>query len=57
MSAAVARIHYEIDDELHRRVKAAAAMRGITLKDAVTEALARWVEAEDAERDKPAGDG
>jgi hypothetical protein len=35
----VARIHYEIPDELHREAKAAAAMRGVTLKDYVIDAL------------------
>lgn len=36
---AIARIHYEIPDDLHRRVKAAAAMRGQTLKDFLIVAL------------------
>lgn len=40
----VARIHYEIPDDLHRRAKAAAAMKGQTLKDFITEALAAAVE-------------
>jgi hypothetical protein len=31
------RIHYEIDDDLHRRAKAAAALRGQTLKECVEE--------------------
>ena len=35
----VARIHYEIPDDLHRRIKAAAAMKGQTLKDFLIEAL------------------
>jgi hypothetical protein len=35
----VARVHYEIPDDLHRRAKATAAMRGITLKDLLIEAL------------------
>ena len=38
------RIHYEIDDDLHRRAKAAAALRGQTLKEFVEEALAQLVE-------------
>ena len=37
------RIHYEIDDDLHRRAKAAAALRGQTLKEFVEEALAGLV--------------
>ena len=36
-------IHYEIPDELHRTAKAAAALRGITLKDFLLEALNRAV--------------
>jgi len=39
------RIHYEIDDDLHRRAKAAAALRGQTLKEFVepcTRSLAGW---------------
>lgn len=35
----VARVHYEIPDDLHRRVKAAAALEGKTLKDFLIEAL------------------
>lgn len=35
----VARMHYEIPDDLHRRAKAAAAMLGITLKEFVIQAL------------------
>ncbi len=40
----IARIHYEIPDDLHRKVKAAAAMNGQTLKDFIIDALARAVE-------------
>lgn len=40
----MARIHYEIPDDLHRRAKAAAAMKGQTLKDFLTDALAAAVE-------------
>ena len=46
----VARIHYEIDDDLHRRVKAAAAMRGLTLKAFIIEALQRAIEDDEADR-------
>ena len=52
--ARVARIHYEIPDELHRRVKAAAAMRGVTLKDYIVEVLSRAVEADARERERTA---
>jgi hypothetical protein len=34
-------MHYEIPDDLHRRAKAAAALRGMTLKDFLIEALER----------------
>ena len=37
----VAAINYEIPDDLHRRAKAAAALRGQTLKDFLIEALER----------------
>lgn len=43
----VARIHYEIPDDLHRRAKAAAAIEGITLKDFLIAALAAAVERAD----------
>jgi predicted HicB family RNase H-like nuclease len=39
----VARIHYEIDDDLHRRAKAAAALQGVTLKAFIEAALERAV--------------
>ncbi len=35
----MARIHYEVPDDLHRKAKAAAAMQGVTLKDFVIKAL------------------
>lgn len=35
----VARIHYEIPDDLHRRAKSAAALAGLTLKDFLQQAL------------------
>lgn len=44
MTTTLARIHYEIPDDLHRRVKAAAAMKGQTLKDFVIAALAAAVD-------------
>lgn len=37
--ATVARIHYEIPDDLHRQVKSAAALQGKTLKQFLIEAL------------------
>jgi predicted HicB family RNase H-like nuclease len=43
----VARIHYEIDDELHRRAKAQAALKGVTLKAYVETAIAQAVEADE----------
>jgi hypothetical protein len=39
------RVHYEIPDDLHRKVKSLAAVEGLTLKDfvilALTEAVKR----------------
>jgi predicted HicB family RNase H-like nuclease len=35
----VARIHYEIPDQLHRQAKAKAALLGMTLKEFVIAAL------------------
>ena len=35
----MALIHYQIDDDLHRRAKAAAALNGETLKDFLVHAL------------------
>jgi predicted HicB family RNase H-like nuclease len=46
------RIHYEIDDNLHRRAKAAAALRGQTLKEFVEEALQQLVDQAEAEQTK-----
>lgn len=40
---AMTRVHYEIDDDLHRQAKAAAALEGITLKEFVEDALAAAV--------------
>ena len=37
--ATVARIHYEIPDDLHRKVKSEAALKGLTLKDFIIRAL------------------
>lgn len=37
------RIHVEVQNELHMRLKAAAALSGMTLKAAVTEAIEQWV--------------
>lgn len=51
----VARIHYEIPDDLHRRAKAAAALQGVTLKDFITSALANAVSH--ATQDPAAADG
>ena len=35
----MARINVDLDDELHRKVKAAAALKGVTLKDFVVSTL------------------
>jgi len=41
MTTTVARIHIVLPDDLHRQVKSAAALDGVTLKDYVIEALRR----------------
>jgi hypothetical protein len=48
--AGIARVHYEIDDTLHRRAKSAAAMQGVTLREFVVRALEAAVEKADRER-------
>jgi len=51
----VAIIHYTIPDDLHRRVKASAAMAGMTQKDFLVRALERAVQSQRAdEEDKGA---
>jgi len=48
----VARVHYEIPDDLHRKAKAAAAMQGQTLRAFIVQALAdAVVKAERADAD------
>ena len=37
------RIHYEIPDDLHRQAKAEAALKGVTLRDFLIQALERAV--------------
>jgi predicted HicB family RNase H-like nuclease len=41
------RIHYEIDDEIHRRAKANAALKGMTLREYVEQAIAQAVAADE----------
>ncbi|MDA8045967.1 MAG: toxin-antitoxin system HicB family antitoxin [Actinomycetota bacterium] len=43
----MARIHYEIDDDLHRRAKAQAAYRGVTLRAYIEQAIAAAVEKDE----------
>jgi predicted HicB family RNase H-like nuclease len=43
----MARIHYEIDDDLHRRAKVAAAQRGVTLKQLLIDGLEAQVERQE----------
>lgn len=45
----MARIHYEVPDELHRRVKAAAALKGQTLKDFLLDALESAADAAESD--------
>jgi predicted HicB family RNase H-like nuclease len=46
----VARVNYEIPDDLHRQAKSAAALRGQTLRDLVIEALREKVARVEQER-------
>lgn len=41
-------LHFDLDDELHRKAKAQAAIEGIPLKDWVARAIKRELEAERA---------
>lgn len=50
----VARIHYEIPEDLHRRAKAAAAMQGISLKQFVIDALESATQATARDRKRAA---
>lgn len=45
-------LNYEIDDDLHRKAKVAAAEQGITLKQFVIEALRHSIEQHERERPK-----
>jgi predicted transcriptional regulator len=47
---AVTRVHYEIDDRLHREVKALAATEGKTLKQVVEDALREYVDRHTAKK-------
>ena len=49
----VARIHYLIDDELHRRAKAQAALAGMTLRAYIERAITWAVEADEAGKGSP----
>jgi predicted HicB family RNase H-like nuclease len=53
MSSDVARVHYEIPDDLHRKAKAAAAMQGFTLRTFVIEALRQAVARAEGDEDEP----
>jgi hypothetical protein len=44
----VTRVHYELDDDLHRRAKAAAGLRGVSLKAFVEQALEAAIQATEA---------
>lgn len=48
--APVARVHYEIPDDVHNRAKAAAALQGKTLKDFLVEALEAAIEKDEKKR-------
>jgi predicted HicB family RNase H-like nuclease len=51
----VANVNYKIDDDVHRRAKAEAAYRGLTLRDYVERAIKETVERDEAEREKRPG--
>ncbi len=38
-------IHYEVDEDVHKRAKAAAALEGVTLKVFLEQALAEKADA------------
>ncbi len=46
----VARLNFELDDELHARAKSAAALSGLRLKEFVADAVRVAVELFEAER-------
>lgn len=52
MTTTMARVHYEIPDELHRRIKSAAALKGQTLKEFLIDALQEAAEADEKQRAK-----
>jgi hypothetical protein len=45
-------LHFDLDDELHRRAKVRAATEGIPLKSWVARAIERELEAEEADESK-----
>jgi predicted transcriptional regulator len=49
MSGAVPRLHVEIEADLHRRAKVVAALRDLTMKRLITEAVEAYVERAEAE--------
>ena len=53
--AAVTVLHYDIPEDLHRRVKSTAAIRGQTLKDFLIAALERALADDEPPRRKAAG--
>ena len=48
----ITRIHIEVDDELHRRLKSEAALRGLTLKAYLIDVLSEAVADEPAPKKK-----
>lgn len=47
---AVTRIYYDLEEELHRRAKVAAATRGVSLKAWLIEAITEKLEREEPDR-------
>lgn len=52
VASRVARVHYEIDDELHRECKSEAALSDVTLKEFVVEALREHVKRSKTQREQ-----
>ncbi|HEY5986680.1 MAG TPA: hypothetical protein VIV12_09920 [Streptosporangiaceae bacterium] len=48
----VTRVHYEIPDDLHRRLKIIAAKRDLTLRKTVIQALEQYADTVEAEEQR-----
>jgi predicted HicB family RNase H-like nuclease len=52
VNAAVARVHFLLDDELHAQAKARAALERVPLKDWIADAIAEKIDRDEAEETK-----